>query len=84
MKKNLVAQIWVKPAKIELESKFLFSQVLFFNISSFAYNDSMLQYLRSTRGKPHQKNLGDLNLGQNQAQNLTFCHFLKFGLLVLF
>ena len=29
--------------------------------------------------KTHEKKLWEPNLGQNQAWNRVFCHFLKFG-----
>ena len=29
--------------------------------------------------KTHEKKLWEPNLGQNQAWNQVFCHFLKFG-----
>ena len=44
----------------------------------------MQQFLTSRRGKIHEKNLGT-KFGPkrpNRAQNLFFCHFIKFGSLV--
>ena len=80
-------QISAKGSKIGLETRFFchflkFGSLVFLEI---AYSDSLQQCITTRRGKTHEKIFGDqlwIKTDQNQAQNLFFCHFLKFGSLV--
>ena len=68
--------------KLGYLSFFMFDALVFIKIE---YNDSLQQRITSIRKKLSQKGFGEkiwVKTGQNQAQNLFFCHFLKFGLLV--
>ena len=71
------AQIWAKGAKIRPETKFFFCFLKFGSLIflEIAYNDSLQQYLTSSRDKVHEKKFWGPNLcqrGQNQAQNQIF------------
>ena len=53
--------------------------------SDIAHDDSWPWYLMTDRARFLKTNFGGSNLGQmgqNWAQNLVFCYFCKFGLLV--
>ena len=48
----------------------------------FTYNNSLQQFLTSSRSKIHEKKFWGPNLGQrdqNRVGKQVFCHFLKFG-----
>ena len=80
--KNLWAQIWAKDFEVRAETRFWpflkFDSLVFLEST---YNDSLQHCIKSSKDKTHTKNWGP-KLGQNQAQNQVFCHFLKFGSLV--
>ena len=68
-KKNLVAQIWDKWAKIRPKTRFFlpFSQVWFISFPGNYiqwYNDSLEQCITSSRDKIYEKSFGGPNLGQ--------------------
>ena len=69
MKKNFWAQVWAKEAKIALKTRFLFNFLKFGSLVflEIAYNDNLQQFLTSNRGKTDEKNILELNLGQNWA-----------------
>ena len=86
--KKFWALIWTKGAKIGPKTVFChflrFGSLVFLEISC---NYSLQQCLTTSRGKTHQKNFWDPNLGQigpNGLQNYVVCCFLKFGALVFF
>ena len=66
IRKIFAAQIWAKQAKIRPKIK-VFRHFLKFGslvLLEIAYNDSLQQYLTSSGGRTHEK-----NLGQNRALN---------------
>ena len=46
------------------------------------YNDSLQQFLTSSRGTTHKKNFGDQIWAKVEYKTRFFCHFLRFGSLV--
>ena len=85
-KKELAARILVQWPQIRPKMRFY---TIFLNFGSYiflqlAYNDSLRQYLTSSRGKSRKKffwpNLDQIS--KTWARNEVFRHFLKFSSLV--
>ena len=68
------------PTQNQVFCNFLkFGSLVFLEIR---YNDRLQQCSKSSRGATYRKKFGERiwgKMGQNQAQNQVFCHFLKFG-----
>ena len=75
--------MWAEWAKIGSEIRFFCHFLWFGSLVSLkiAYTEGLQLDITSSRGKTHKKKIGDQiwdKMGQNQAQNYVFCHFLKF------
>ena len=83
----LEPKLWQKGPKSGLKLVFFChfhksGSLILFDI---AYNNSLQQWLTSSRGKTHEKNILGPNLSQNGSKSspkLVFYHLLKFGSLV--